>query len=421
MKGLGFMDVVATLCFGGAIFHTFSVKKFQQIAGRHLAGSVGENFFHLLGEVEVVFGLWAAFFLMVLVLNQGFQSMVGYLQNQNFTEPAFVFVMMTVCSTRPVLRLASQWIEVISKLLPFRRPLAFYVTTLIIGPLLGSLITEVAAMTVTALILLERFYQRGISAKLKYSTLGLLFVNISVGGTLTPYAAPPLLMVATQWKWGLGFVLSHFGWRAILAVVLSTALIAFRFRRELNEISIEESVVSQRRIPLWVGVIHLLFVVVIVASAHYLVLFFGIFLFFLGLAAVTQEYQDELKLREGLLVGFFLGGLVVLGGPQRWWLEPLLMRLNHVSLFFGSLALTSITDNAALTYLGSQVPSLSAASRYALVAGAVTGGGLTVIANAPNPAGYGILNPAFGEEGMNPILLLTHALLPTLIAVLCFW
>ena len=58
------------------------------------------------------------------------------------------------------------------------------------------------------------------------------------------------------------------------------------------------------------------------------------------------------------------------------------------ALFFGAAALTAITDNAALTYLGSLVEDISDQSKYSLVAGAVAGGGLTVIANAPNPAGF---------------------------------
>lgn len=415
-------QIAATVCFGLAILHTFLVKQFQHWAQQLQEGSVGENFFHLLGEVEVVFGVWAALFLFVLGFNQSPQEAIQYLQSRNFTEPAFVFVIMAVCATRPILDVASQLIECVSKFLPLQKPLAFYVTCLTVGPLLGSFITEPAAMTVTALILLNRFYKQEISEKLKYATLGLLFVNVSIGGTLTPYAAPPVLMVASQWNWDLGFMLAHFGWKAALSIVFSTTLIAIRFRNELSKLSWKQTTPhTHQRIPAWVSVSHLLFLGAIVLTAHTLAVFAGIFLFFLGFVSVTREYQEEIKLREGILVGFFLGGLVVLGGSQRWWLEPLLSNLSSLPLYLGSISLTAITDNAALTYLGTQVPSLSEISKYALVAGAVTGGGLTVIANAPNPAGYGILNASFGEEGISPLLLFTNALLPTLIAALCFW
>jgi len=163
------------------------------------------------------------------------------------------------------------------------------------------------------------------------------------------------------------------------------------------------------------------FLTYIVAANHYPVLFVGLFLFFLGVVAVTEEYQSPLKLKESLLVGFFLAGLIVLGGPQKWWLQPLLSSLNSTSLYFGSILLTSITDNAALTYLGSLVENLSDLSKYSLVAGSVVGGGLTVIANAPNPAGYSILNQSFGQSGINPIRLLMAALIPTLISAVVFY
>lgn len=443
MENISTLDLIATVCFGLALLHTFLVKQFQRIGSCFPSGSVGENVFHLLGEVEVVFGFWAGLYLGAVALVQGGHEAIEYLEGRDFTEPAFVFVIMTVCSTKPILELASRLIELASRLLPFQAPLAFYVTTLTVGPLLGSFITEPAAMTVTALILWERYYNRhrrgdfslgssdrnrpGMSEKLMYATIGLLFVNVSIGGTLTPYAAPPILMVAPKWNWDLAFMITHFGWKSVLAIVLSTSFIAFRFRREFESLESSQLLESSESLealespPPWVWVIHLLFLGAIVASAHHMVVFVGLFLFFLGLVTVTKEYQNGLKLKEGLLVAFFLGGLVVLGGPQRWWLEPILTRLDALPLFSSAILLTAITDNAALTYLGAQVPTLSDVSKYALVAGSVVGGGLTVIANAPNPAGYGILNPAFGEEGISPLRLFLNALPPTLIAALCLW
>lgn len=418
---VSFLDVAATVCFALAILHTFLVKRLQHIGHRYPPGSAGENLFHLLGEVEVVFGLWAGFYILILTLNDGIAGTIQYLESRDFNEPAFVFVIMTVCSTRPILELAGHFIEFSSRAIPLNKPVAFYFAALTIGPLLGSFITEPAAMTVTALILLERFYKRGISEKLMYATIGLLFVNISIGGTLTPYAAPPVLMVASKWGWGLEFMLTNFGWKGLLASTISTALVTYRFRKELAGVKWDAEANKGLRIPAWVSLAHLAILILIVASAHYMVLFIGLFLFFLGLVTVTKEYQHYLKLREGLLVAFFLGGLVIIGGPQRWWLEPILTQLSALPLYLGSMGLTAITDNAALTYLGSQVPSLNEFSKYALVAGSVVGGGLTVIANAPNPAGYGILNFSFGEDGISPLSLFLSALPPTAVAALIFW
>jgi len=87
----------------------------------------------------------------------------------------------------------------------------------------------------------------------------------------------------------------------------------------------------------------------------------------------------------------------------------------------GATILTAFTDNAALTYLGSLVEGLSDAFKYALVAGAVTGGGLTIIANAPNPAGAAILRPHLEEQTLHPFRLFLAALPPTITAALWFW
>ena len=308
----------------------------------------------------------------------------------------------------------------VSERLPLRPALAFYATALTIGPILGSLITEPAAMTVTALLLLEHIFKKAVSSRLKYATLGVLFVNVSIGGTLTPFAAPPVLMVAEKWGWGLSEMFFYFGWKGALACFLSTFIITTKFRKELQTVELNR-VSDQKVSPVWVRLIHLLFLVAVVSASHHSILVIGLFLFFLGFVQVTDEHQEQIRIKEGLLVSFFLAGLVVIGGMQGWWLEPIIRQLSALPLYLGAIGLTAFTDNAALTYLGTLVPSLSEASRYVLVSGAVVGGGLTVIANAPNPAGYSILQQSFGEEGISPFLLFLNALIPTTISALCFW
>ena len=390
------------------------------MAKKYKEGSIGENLFHLLGEVEIIFGLWSFVFFIFIMINESLVQAQNYIESRNFTEPLFVFAVMVVASTKPIIDFASQLITTIAKLIPGIKPIfAFYGTCLILGPLLGSFITEPAAMTVTAMILLETLFKQKLSIPLKYATLGLLFVNVSIGGTLTHFAAPPVIMVAQTWGWDSFYLLSHFGWKAALSILLATLFVIIRFYKELQ--LTPPLKLNQSKSPLMMSLIHLLFLGLIVATSHHPKLFISILLFFLGFATVTKEYQAPIKIREGLLVGFFLGGLVTLGGVQTWWINSIVSQLQSWSLFLSATGLTAIVDNAALTYLGSLVPDLSETSKYALVAGAVVGGGLTVIANAPNPIGYGILSSRFGKEGINPILLFKEALIPTLIAGICFW
>lgn len=141
---------------------------------------------------------------------------------------------------------------------------------------------------------------------------------------------------------------------------------------------------------------------------------------FLGFTQAYEKYQSPLILKEALLVGFFLAGLVVLGGMQQWWLQPIVAGLEPLALFIGAVGLTAITDNAALTYLGSLIEGISDESKYMLVAGAVAGGGLTVIANAPNPAGVALLKRGFADETVSALGLLLGALGPTGVAVVAF-
>jgi len=416
------IEILASVLFALAVLHTFTVKRFAHWAHKYPKGSIAENMLHFLAETEVVFGLWAAaLFAGIAALKGSVHEAVHYIESLNFTEPKFVLVVMVVAATRPVVKLAESFISMIARRLPFRESMAFYLAALSFGSLLGSFITEPAAMTLLAILLQRRYFDRQISLKLAYATLGLLFVNISIGGTLTHFAAPPVLMVAAKWQWDTVFMLTHFGWKAVASCLVSTALVAWVFRKEL--LALEPQHVKSEPIPAWLTLAHLGFLGAVVGFAHHPDVFFGVFMLFLGLVSATREYQDGLKLREGLLVGFFLAGLVTLGSLQSWWLKPLIEGMNGATLYFGATGLTALTDNAALTYLGSLVEGISDDLKYALVAGAVTGGGLTVIANAPNPAGVGILQNAraFGSEGISPLGLFLGALPPTAIAIVFFW
>lgn len=419
------------MLFGLAVLHTFSVKRLEILAHRRPEGSPLRNVLELLGEVEVVFGLWAGLLLIGVASLEDPQRAIALLEGRllerkiDFTEPAFVFAIMTMAASRPILEVATRLVRWVAAKLPVPNHLSFFATALVLGPLLGGFITGPAAMTVTALILKRRFFDHGMPERFAYATVGVLFVNVSIGGTLTNFAAPPVLMVARTWNWDVAFMLGHFGWKAAIAVLINAAGLTFFFREELARLAerarTSPSPVDPRPVPLWLIVAHVAILAGVVLYAHHMVVFLGLLLFFLGVVDVTGEFQDELKLREALLVAFFLGGLVVLGAYQRWWLQPLISELDSAALFLGTASLTAVTDNAALTYLGSQVEGISLPDRYALVAGAVAGGGLTVIANAPNPAGYGILKDNFGPDGISPLQLLLAAALPTLVVLIAFW
>jgi ribosomal protein S21 len=536
-------NLVATLIFFAAIIHTFMAGSFMALShkwadrhaekikrgeARRYSVDFRAELFHFLGEVEVVFGLWAIVLAGAIVAFYDWATVIHYLGHHvDFTEAAFVVVIMTLASTRPILRFAETAVTSIANCLGGSLAV-LWMTILTLGPIMGSIITEPAAMTIAALMLSHKFYRLNPSHNFKYATVALLFVNVSVGGTLTHFAAPPVLMVAEPWHWDTVHMLTHFGWKAVVGILLVNSLYLVCFRNEFARLQhdhalqnmkdkIQKEFVTRERVeqhfseaitmieseqqllasidrttrtltdqirermlaealphfetegldpklvreafdnrfeeirlsrmreklpgllpeeqrpqylgpdwderedpvPFGITLVHLLFMVWTVSTAHYPPLFILGMLFFLGFARITRPFQNHIHLQPAMLVGFFLAGLVIHGGVQAWWIAPVLGGLSEGPLMLWSTVLTAFNDNAAITYLSTLVPGFTDTMKYAVVAGAVTGGGLTVIANAPNPAGQSILKHHFGGA-VSPLKLALAALLPTLIIWLCF-
>ena len=537
------INLIATIIFFCAIVHTFLVGKIIAISRRRKerhakkmrldpdnerSVDLSAELLHFLGEVEVIFGLWLVPLVVAITLYHDWPSTSHYIHNVvDFSEPAFIVVIMVIASTRPILRLAERMMSGVARLFGGSLSVLWF-SILTLGPLLGSFITEPAAMTICAMLLSQKFYELGPSTRLKYATLALLFVNISVGGVLTNFAAPPVLMVAEPWGWGINFMLLHFGWKVIIGILLANSLYFLLFRQELasmqeafairdlkddierkyltqqateaiwtevahqgnererlfksmrsmaehfvqsirkkmedtvdisklEELGYDKKVIQDaaaerfeeaklyrtRRfmplllqekdraqfldpdwdqrddpVPPWITIVHALFMVWTIFNAHNPEFFILGFLFFLGFTQISSAYQNRIHLKPALLVGFFLAGLVIHGGLQSWWIAPVLGNLSERTLMITSTVLTAFNDNAAITYLSTLVPGFTDSLKYSVVAGAIAGGGLTIIANAPNPAGQSLLKKHFNGT-VSPQRLLTFALIPTLILWLC--
>ncbi len=355
-------NLVATLIFLLAIVHTFLAPCFMKIAHRwrdeHDAVirqrrgvsqmksqndviqevSLKAEVMHFFGEVEAIFGIWVVPLLLAITFYHGWPAAEHYVSHGvDFTEPMFVVVVMTIAATRPVLRFA-EWFMSLVAVLGGRKPAAWWFSILTIGPILGSFITEPAAMTICALLLARQFYDLKPSRKFCYATLGLLFVNVSVGGTLTHFAAPPVLMVAARWSWDTPFMFTHFGWKAVVGIFVANAIYFAAFRREFERVALSASRISDLSekwsdrtdpVPAPVTIVHLFFLAWTVFNAHTPSLFIGGFLFFLAFTTATEHHQNPLSLKPALLVGFFLAGLVIHGGLQGWWIGPVLASMSE--------------------------------------------------------------------------------------------
>ena len=415
------IQIAATTLLGVAVLHTFCVPVFARLAHRN---GPHAGFWHGMSEVEAVFGVWSFVLLVFMSVVSGAAAATAYMDSRNFTEPLFVFAIMVVAASRPITELMGMLVRAVARLLPVKRQLAIYFVVLTVVPLAGSLVTEPAAMTLAALLLRDGYFRRPGHVRFKYMTLAVLLVNVSIGGVLSAYAAPPVLMVANTFGWDSAFMLSHFGWRAEIAVVINALLLTIYFRKDLVEgdVQTHQGVTREAKqaVPPSMIAVHFLFLIGIVVFAHHPPIFLGLLMLFIGFTEAYPKHQSRLMIKEGLLVGFFLAGLVILGGMQKWWLQGLLGGMAPEVLFWSAVGLTALTDNAALTYLGSLVDGTSDAWRYMLVAGAVTGGGLTVIANAPNPAGFAILKGNFPNEAISAWGVLLAAIPPTLVAATFF-
>lgn len=532
-------NAVATVIFFLAITHSlltsvfhklahraelnFKIKQDKGLRDKH-AHSMSGALYHILGEVEVVFGIWAVVLAIFIALFYDWHSFVLYVDSLSYKDPLFIIVIMTIASSRPIVKLFEliMWrvVKVIGDTLE-----AWWMAILMLSAFLSSFITGPAAMTVCAMLLSDKFYVLKPSRRLRYATLALLFVNISVGGAMTNFASPPVLMVASTWSWSNAFMFFNFGWKSIIAIAIGTGcyylflrkdfealrkpykdlqfkqhiqhrfiskkeleklyedleqnidqrmgysseLKAFSFilkenikelaRMKLTPQEIESYDVNnaidekfdditldelrrtipgllseadkppyhdlhwdqrEDRVPYWIMGVHVLFMLWTIANAHEPVLFLSGFLFYLGFYQVTAFYQNRIDLKPALLVGFFLAGLIVHGTLQEWWIAPILGNLPPLALNLASIILTSFNDNAAITYLSTLVPNMSDVMKYAVVSGAITGGGLTVIANAPNPIGQSILKDHF-ESGIEAGPLMLFALFPTAVAALIFY
>ena len=449
-------NLAATLIFLLAILHTFLAPVFQSLAHKlekrykeklreqnfrilHPEQRVPVSFIstlcHFLGEVEVVFGLWIVPFCLVCQHYYSMEDFLRYIdRDTSFTEPLFVAVIMVIASSRPIYRLAENTLK-LGASFGKGSPAAWWLSVLCIAPLLGSFITEPAAMTLSAILLGKKIYQLRPSVSLCYATIALLFVNVSVGGTLTHFAAPPIVMVAGKWNWDMTHMFTHFGWKAVVGIVLANLIYFVVFTKEFRRLaevqrqnaSFDGSVPTswedrQDVIPIWVYIVSIIFLAWTVTFAHHPAIFIGGFMFFLGFTMATPQYQNAFSIKVPLLVAFFLAGLLILGGVQGWWMQPVLQALADLgaeATMGVASVLTAFNDNASVTFLSSTVPNLPEAIRYAIVAGAVTGGGLTVIANAPNPAGQAILGKYF-KSGISAGKLFIWAFLPTVIMFLMF-
>lgn len=417
------LNVAATFIFFCAVVHTLCSRKIYSYS-RKIHEDNGKTFrseiLRYLGEIEIIFGLWVIPLLLVMSSLYGWQVSLEYMRTRDYSEAIAIAVIMMLASSSPIVNFVEQGMRFFARMGNYSVS-AWWLTLITLGPILGSFITEAGAIMITSLLLAKKVYSRKLSSKLAYATLGLLFTNISIGGLLTNFASPPALIVASKWGWTTPFMLANFGWKSVLSIALTTLCYFLFFKKELNKLgsSVDHEDIAPKKTPLWITFTHIGFLIFTVINLHEPILFVGSFILFLGFVQATRKHQSAIKIKPALLVGFFFAGIVIHGGLQEWWIEPLLHSMDAKWMMLTALTLGPFLDNAALAYLATFIPNLSEAAKYSFMVGAITAGGLTIIANAPNPAGYQILSPFF-SRGISAKRLFLGALFPMALSLLIF-
>lgn len=436
--------VIALVIFVLAIIHTFLTHKIRELAdlvdkrykkklrkekeplqlrGRKKVSFLAETLFFL-GEVEVVFGIWAFPLFINIALNFDWFSAIEYINSRDYSEPLYVVVIMILASTRPIVLLAEKILHRLSIFLG-DSVTAWWFVILSIGPITGSFFTEPAAMVLCCLLLSRQFYAYHPSKGLSYATLGLLFVNVSVGGVLTNFAAPPVLVVAQCWGLTSWYMFKTFGIIAIAGVLICNFIYWHFYRSEFKILNKKKkqdpiSLPKNDSVPIWITLIHILLLFWMVMNAHYPAVIIATLLLFLGFHRATHHFQDAMYLKRPFLVGAFLAGLVIHGDLQSWWVSAVLENFKALSLMVLGVILSAFIENAAVTYLTSLTPGLTESFKYAIISAAVTGGGLTVIAHSANPVGQALLEKHF-KQGIAPLYLFFAALVPTIIFFILYY
>jgi hypothetical protein len=422
-------NIIATIIFACAICHTFFSHRLYLIAKSYemkrlsYAQKFAIEILRFLSEVEVIFGIWVVPLLAIMAFMLDWQSVLQYLNTLSFTQPLFVSCLLVMASSVPIVHFVEKMLTKVA-ILNNGSIAAWWLVILTLGPLMGSLLKETVAITLSVAILCDRFFRYKPSAHLAYATLAILFVNTSIGSLLTNFGSGAIVMIAKEWKWDSYFMFTNFGWKAILAILIINISALRYFRKEFQLLHAQAKIkrLSKQKqrngIPGWVTLITFIFLFWMISQSDQPVIFVGSLLLFLGFYQAAFP-KERLESGPAMMVLFFLSALVIHGTLQYWWVADLLKSFPDKMIFPIGVFLSAFNHNALITYLASHVEGFSDQAKYNLVSGVISGGGLTILGNAPNFAAFAIASSYF-TEGLSPFRLFLYSVPPSFVACIIF-
>lgn len=400
-------DLFSALFFFLAIVHALSTRYLAELADkleRKKSTKIDLGVFprsfrielvRFLSETEVVFGLWVIPQLIAMTYFYNWNHVLEFLDGLHFVEPLYVATVLIVILSRPIEEIIEQTFGALSRIDKGSCRIWWWLA-LTLGPLLGSVLKETSAMLISCAILADRFFTAKPSTRFKYVTFALLLVNVSLGGALTNFGSSSILMVRDTWGWTSSFVFNSFGIPVLLSIFTLNFIVYLFFRKELQKLELPISEYeSGTPCQLWVKLAYVAILAWIIFHGNYPVVFIGTLVLFVGLHQAIFGKKEELKLRPGIMIGFFLAGLIIHGTLQEWWVSPLFRHCSEQGLFPLSVVLSAFNQNALVTYMALHVQAFNDLDKYYIVAGSLLGGGLTLFGNSPNFAAFSILRPFF--------------------------
>ncbi|WP_213357473.1 putative Na+/H+ antiporter [Chlamydiifrater phoenicopteri] len=402
------------------VCENYAHKKMVYPEQREKYGVLSE-LFKILSRVELVFILWSAPLFFWFLITEGTRLSIAYFSSRNYIFPFFVVVIVLFIESRPIVYLGER---LLSKIANFgkKSPAAWWWTILLVSPFITPLIKETGTMVLACVLLVAKFFPFSPSKKFSYATAGLLFSNVSIGGMLFPITSRAVFLINSKLRWSAVFVLKYFSWKAFLAILVSTTIYYLIFRKEFQAFpSTIPSRKTSEAVPWWVVVVHILFLVAVIFVRHIPVILVGVVLTFLGFRALTIMYQSPISFTKVGMVGLFFSGLILFGDLQEWWVLALMEKVSYEGHMIISFIMSMFLDNALVNYLIFKLPSANDCYHYLAISGAMSAGGLTLMANVPNIIGYLLLRPSFKVRSVSLVWLFVAALPPAVISALIFW
>lgn len=427
------LQIGALACFILSIVHIFMIPVFARLYRNYQNKRIAfpedwkrflwlGEWYRLMSTIELVFLLWSVPLFFWFLYTEGYKGTMAYLNTRNYTFSMFIIVMWLLLGSKPISYAVEHAFAKIANI-GRQSPKSWWLTVMFVAPLSTIFLRETGAIIIATTLLAKYFYDLSPSTRFSYATMGLLFSNVSIGGLLTTSSSRSLSMILRTLRWDNYEVMTHFGWKALLAICLSTTVYYYLFRREFHHFprKIEHIINAGRKIPIWIICVHIAMAFAAMRFRSAPVLMGGVCIFYVFFHRLTVFYQNKIDFWKVCCLGVFFIGMSFVGGLQEWWILKLVKNSSDFGYMWAAYILSIFLDNVLVNLMMHDLPVVTDCYLYLVVAGCMSAGGLTLIANTPNIVSFATLRPFFQKPSFSFWKLFLASLFPSVLALMLFW